>query len=189
MRFSVVVVLGTLATTEIRAEVPPLDAKKLDAEAALVVTGVVMYVDVGAGTSRLDGVEYPYDLTVRVSRAKKGDAARVHLDCSREIHRAQAGIPRTAGHYALDTWDRITAVQPGLGGDAVPQTASCGHSRNRVPEWIRHPRPASLGIFSWECAFGGVGDRRDIRQRCGLSGMHIPLPLANEEMYPIRRFT
>jgi hypothetical protein len=114
MRFCAAVFLAVLTPLSVRAELPPLSKEQLEAESALVVTGVVTHIQAGSTESRPGGVEYPYDLTVHVGRIEKGELAPGASVVARgkyiELKPHHTG---SAGHYAFGTWDRVPAVRSG----------------------------------------------------------------------------
>ena len=58
-----------------RAEVPPLMKEELDKEAHVIVTGTVTGIRASWPTIRNHGLDYDYDLTIRVDCVEKGDIA------------------------------------------------------------------------------------------------------------------
>lgn len=103
---------------EVRGEIAPLPKEKLEAEASLVVTGIVTQVQVGDGIPRTYSVVYPIDLTIRVIGIEKGKSpgsgyliARgtdVHWD---DFYVGGGGTYSYEGNIQV----RINKVRPGWG--------------------------------------------------------------------------
>ena len=75
IRRSLLVLLMVFTTANVRAhaERPPLSMDELDSVANLIVTGTVTGVSASWPSFREHGLDYIYELTIRVDRVEKGN--------------------------------------------------------------------------------------------------------------------
>ena len=109
-----VLIAFTTIRNQAHAELPPLSKDELDKAANLIVTGTVTGVSASWPSFREHGLDYIYDLTIRVDHVEKGNLAEgATLIARGKYTNLRSGYRGSAGHYSDDMRYRLNAVTNG----------------------------------------------------------------------------